>query len=229
MRANRKMWFVLGCLVVPLLMSSCATTNVETITMVSGLTEPDLLIIHDLTVKADIELDRNLRQRIGSNSAAARHSEEEIAVGEAVAAELTKALIKKLNEAGIYAVPAGPAVTATDRTLSFKGAFITVDEGSRAARIFVGFGLGRTEVRTMGIVVQGTPPSERVIGEFRTVAKSAMTPGTVPMGAVGSVGASAARTVVSEKLLLAVEKDANRTAKKIAKDIERHYKQQGWL
>ena len=45
------------------------------------------------------------------------------------------------------------------------------------ARAAIGFGMGRSKVRTRGLVYQGTPSNERLVGEFETVAKSSIKPG----------------------------------------------------
>ena len=118
----------------------------------------------------------------------------------------------------------------TDRTASIKGIFTTVDEGNRTARAAIGFGMERSKVRTRGLVYQGTPSNERLVGESETVAKSSMKPGMGPAGVAGaSLAVSAGTTVVSEKFFTAVEKDAKSTAKKIAKRVKQYSRQHGWL
>jgi len=227
---RQRILFVMGIPIVALVLTSCATTKVQPITKVSGVSRPDRIVVRDFAVSAaDIELDRGVSARIARNMSATSQSAKEIAVGRAVSAALTKVLVKRLNVAGIRAVAAGSAVAVSDRTVSLRGVFTTVDEGNRTARMTVGFGLGRTDLRTRGIVFQGTPPNEKQVGEFETIARSSIRPGILPAGAAGNVAVSAGSSVLSEKVLVAVEKDASRTAKKIAKRVKKYYGTNGWL
>ncbi len=214
-----------------LFLTACSTTSVEPVRKVTGLARPDIIVVHNFaTSAAEIELDRGLGPRIGRGLSASSQTQEEIQVGQAVARALSTTLVKELNDAGIPAVLAGPGVRMTDRTASLKGIFTTVDEGSRTARAAIGFGMGRSKVRTRGLVYQGTLSNERLLGEFQTVAKSSMKPGMGPAGAAGAtLAVSAGTAVVSEKFFTAVEKDAKATAKKIAKRIKQYYQQHGWL
>ncbi len=217
-------------LLLALFLTASSTTRVEPVRKVTGLVRPDIIVVHNFaTSAAEIELDRGLGPRISRGLSAFSQTQEEIQVGQTVAGALSTTLVKELNDAGIPAVLAGQGVRITDRTASLKGIFTTVDEGSRTARAAIGFGLGRSKVRTRGLVYQGTPSNERLLGEFQTVAKGSMKPGMGPAGAAGaSLAVSAGTTAVSEKFFTAVEKDAKSTAKKIAKRIKQYYQQHGW-
>ena len=216
---------------IAILLAACSTTSVDPVRKVTGVARPDQIVVHNFaTSAADIELDRGLGPRLSRGLRDASETEQEIQVGHRLAAALSTALVRQLNDAGIRAVPAGPEVRISDSTVSLKGIFTTVDEGSQTARAAIGFGMGRSKVRTRGLVYQGTPSNERLVGEFETVAKSSIKPGMGPAGAAGaSIAVSAATTVVSEKFFTAVEKDAKSTAKKIAKRIKQYYQQHGWL
>lgn len=213
-----------------LLMAGCAT-KVEPVRSVTATVKPDMIIVHDFAVSGvDVQLDDGIGAKIKRNHGDIDQNEEELATANAVAKELTAVLVRELNNAGIKAVSGGTGVSTTDRTVNIRGAFTTIDEGNRTSRSVIGFGLGRSIVRTRGIVYQGTPPDERLVGEFVSETRSGLKPGMGAVGAAqGSIAVSAASTVASEKFLTAVEKDAKGTAKKIAKRIKVYYKDRGWL
>lgn len=212
------------------LSGGCAT-SFEPIRQADGIIQPDIIVVHEFAVsQQDIELDSGFGPRMRRDISAATQSDEEIEVGKAVAKALSTTLVRELNEYGINAVLYDAGINKTERTVTLKGLFTAVDEGSQTQRAAIGFGMGRSKVRTRGYVYQGDPSSERQVAEFDTETKSSLKPGMGPAGAAGaSLVASTATTAVSEKFFTAVEKDAKRTAKELANRIKMYYIERGWL
>jgi hypothetical protein len=228
---KRNIPFAAGNFLIALALTSCSTTSVQSVRTDSIIAKPDRIVVHEFAVSsAEIELDPGLGHRLGFEHDPTTRTEEQIEVGHAVAVALTKKLIAELNKAGIPATLAAPEVQMTARTVSLKGYFTSVDEGNKTARVVVGFGLGRSKVKAHGFVYQGSPPDEREVGRFETVAKSGIKPGIGPVAGVGAnVAVAAGTAIVSEKYLTSVEKSAADSAKKIAKRIKKYYNERGWL
>ena len=141
--------------------------------------------------------------------------------------------VRLLRQAGIPADLDSNAPTATRRTALLQGQFLSVDEGDRSQRVWVGFGLGGSRLQIKLEALQGGV----VVTEGEVQTTSSLKPGTVASlgdgAATGSIGMAAAvgggMAVGSEALLVSVEADAKRAAKAVADRLIQGYKERGWL
>jgi hypothetical protein len=114
---------------------------------------------------------------------------------------------------------------------------LSIDEGNRAERVIIGFGLGRTDVKTNVQLYDVTATDRRGVEKFTTDAKSGRKPGmALFVGAGALAGHAAVSTLVSggvsaasEKFAADVEADAKRTAKDIAKKLGQFFVEQEWI
>ena len=138
-----------------------------------------------------------------------------------------------LREAGMPAYVDSYAPTATRTTALLQGQFLSVDEGDRTHRVWLGFGLGGSKLQMKLEVRQG----DVVVAEGEVQTTSNLKPGIVASlgvgAATGALGMAAAigggTAVASEALLVSVEKDAKQAAKAVAERIIQGYKDRGWL
>ena len=110
---------------------------------------------------------------------------------------------------------------------------MSVDEGDRTRRVWIGFGLGGSKLQMKFQMLQ----SGLVIAESEVNTTSNLKPGMVASLGIGAatggirciaaIGGSMA--VSSEALLVSVEKDAKRAAKVLSERIIQGYKDRGWL
>ncbi len=116
------------------------------------------------------------------------------------------------------------------------GQFVTVDEGSRAGRVLIGFGKGSGELRTHVegyLVEQG---GHRLLGSREIKAEGGKTPGLIAP-AIGAVAMSNPVGLVVGGVLAitketgpeTIEAAAKRTAEEIAGELKKAFKKQGWL
>ncbi len=219
---------------VMLLAGGCAKTEVTTVRKYTGpLPKPDRVIIHDFAVSpSDVSLDKGAVAKLARESGSQSQTQEEIKAGRAVANALSRQLVVDLRKMGIVAERAASAGPPTKRTLIITGQFLSVDQGNQTARVWLGFGLGGTALRTQLQAVQGFGPNRTFVAQGRTVAKSSLKPGMVvslASGAGAAVAVGATTTGASEAFLATVEADAKRTAKEVAKKIGNAYVKRGWL
>ena len=103
-----------------------------------------------------------------------------------------------------------------------------VAEGSRAKRIFIGFGSGKSRLSAIAQLYGAVPGREGPLFEFQTTAKSGWKPGvltTLPIG-MAVQGLSLVLIVVQGGMVgmgelgASISSDAKRAAKKLADELE---------
>ena len=196
--------------------------------------QPDFIIVERFGVSPeDVKLDRSLSAQALRGFQERALNNEERKVGAAVATVMEEETVRLLRAAGIPAYLESYAPTATRTTALLQGQFLSVDEGDRTQRVWLGFGLGGSKLQMKLEVRQG----DVVVAEGEVQTTSSLKPGIVASlgvgAATGSIGMAAAigggTAVASEALLVSVEKDAKQAAKAVAERIIQGYKDRGWL
>lgn len=215
-------------------LSGCASADVDQVVRAGGnLPKPDFVEVHNFTTShAEVQLDRGLSAKASRDMEGRTQTEEERRVGALVADAMTKHLVQELNKRGIRAYPAAGAPPRSAQTLAIAGQFISIDEGDRTKRVWVGFGLGGTQLHTRVSAYQ----NNQLVAQAQTSTTSSLKPGmltslgvgaaTGGLGTAAAVGAGGA--TVSEAFLGTVEADARRTAEAIAERIANAYAERGW-
>ena len=212
----------------------CAKANVDsTMKTSSPLPKPDMIIVNNFAVDpADVKLDRGMLAQTMRDDGNRTPNAEEAKVGALVSEKLASTLVEELREVGIAAVRPGPAVKPSNTTVVLNGEFLTVDQGNQSERVWIGFGLGGSQLKTRIQALQGG----HLIAQADTSTKSSLKPGML-----ASAGASAAAesgtaiavgavtTGLNEGFLATVEADARRTAKEVARKIRKGYQDRGWI
>jgi len=215
------------------ILSGCATVAVDG-TRHQQAVKPDFVLVRDFAVRpADVHLDQGVATTVELESGMLDQTDEEIRIGRAASEALAQKLVTALREAGIPAHRERDGMRPTQRTAIVAGRFVTIDEGNRTARVTLGFGLGKTEVRTRVAVYQ----NNQLLADADTATGSAPRPGaavSLGTGAVaGSIATAAAgggaAAAAGELFLSTIEADAQRTASEIAQRIIAAYEARGWL
>jgi hypothetical protein len=200
----------------------------------SDAPQPDFIIVERFAVSPeDVKLDSGLSSRALRGLQERALNEEERKVGAAVATVMEEEIVRMLREAGIPAYVDSYAPTASGTTALIQGQFLSVDEGDRTQRVWIGFGLGGSKLHMKFQVLQGGLVAAE--GEVNT--NSNLKPGMLAAlgvgAATGGIGMSAAigggTAVGSEALLASVGEDSKRAAKASSERIIQAYKDRGWL
>ena len=200
----------------------------------SDVPQPDFIIVERFAVSPeDVKLDRGVSSKALRGLKEHTLNEEERKVGAAVATVMEEETVRLLRQAGIPAYLDSYAPTASRTTALLQGQFLSVDEGDRTQRVWIGFGLGGSKLQIKMQVLQGGV----VVAEGEVQTTSSLKPGMVASlgvgAAAGSIGTAAAigggTAVGSEALLVSVEKDAKQAAKVVSERIIQGYKDRGWL
>ena len=220
-----------------LLLGGCATATVTPSLQPTGtLPPPEVLWVYDFTVTPnEVDLDSGLGPQVARLIGDVIPAKQKLGVGKALARLLSVNLATELRGRGINARRANDQTEPDETDASIKGQLRRVDEGNGALRTVIGFGLGKTGLKTHVQLFHGG--NGQLVAEADTAAKGSLKPGIATMvgigGAAGSLlgGAVVAgiTTITSEEFYETVEADAKRTAAKLADWVADYYKQQGWL
>ena len=222
-----------GVIVTGFMLGGCASVDVNA-TRHRKAEKPDFILVNDFAVKpGDVQLDQGVATTAAIEAGLLNQTDEEIRIGRIASEAMATKLVAALRAEGIQAYRPSDKVKPTPRTVILTGKFVSVDQGNRTTRVLVGFGLGRTELRTQVVAYQ----NREKIAEAVTATASAPRPGIgVSLGAGAAAGTLAsaaasggATTAAGEMFMSTVEVDSQRTAKELAAKIGQAYRNRGWL
>jgi Domain of unknown function (DUF4410) len=162
---------------------------------------------------------------------------DQIQLGRQLGAQIASEVAVAFRAMGLPAdaVPIGTPLEMND--IVFKGYLISVQEGSAAQRVTIGFDSGASELRTAVVALQMTPQGMRRCGYGTGVAGGKMTRGGAmgvaglvatgnPAGLIITSGMKAHGEVSGSSTLEGRAKD---TAKEIAVRLRPRFREQGWI
>jgi hypothetical protein len=217
----------------------CATTKVSDESAAwARAPKPERILVHAFAVSPqDVRLDHGVASEAWKLQGIPE-STERTETGRKVADALADNLVKKIQELGLPAERAsGPPPRDGIPTLVIDGQFLAIDQGSSTARVVIGLGAGKSEVRTAVQVIEILPEGSRTLDAFEVDAKSGSTPGMAEtMGAGAAAGhlatsaaVSVAKSAASERFGDDVDADARRSADQIAGLLAGYFARQGWI
>jgi hypothetical protein len=109
---------------------------------------------------------------------------EQIAEGRKVGAEIATELVEQIQKMGMPAAEAVQGTIPQVNDLEIRGYLVSVEQGSAAKRIVVGFGSGASDLEVAVEGYQVTPQGLRELGTGDVSAESGKSPG----GALGRAG-----------------------------------------
>ncbi len=214
----------------------CATAKIDsTRRYVSDLEikRPSEILVYDFAVSSkDVVVDR-LGPEFASGEA---DPEERQALGREVANAFAEAIVAELRDREIQSSYVSRKIKPPLDAILLKGEFLSVDEGDRAARMSIGFGLGKSEVRVHAHVFQQTSNGAKLISVAEANASGSKMPGMLLPTTIGaSLGTAATSAIVSgamgglRELKGPLGADVKRMAEEIAERVEHFYERRGWL
>lgn len=197
---------------------------------------PDRIVVYDFAVAPqDVKLDdgvvatiRRERPRLlGFLNNQPPADEQQLGIARSIADAFSDDLVDALNGKGFRATRAAAAPPATAATLVLQGQFASIDQGSKAQRVVIGFGAGASQVKALVQLGQnGT-----LLAHFNIDTTSGHKPGAVTALAGGPKTLAAAGGVraVLEKTNPTLAKDVKAAAGKVADQVAATGRAQGWL
>lgn len=217
--SSRKYLFtVFPWLGIALLIVGCASTQVTTqpeMALSERLPRPVRILVYDFVPTASTAASEQIE--LG----------REIAVG----------VVNSIREMGLQAEEATPATTMQINDIVLKGAILSLNEGSAAERVALGFGAGASELKVQVEGYQVTPQGLRRLGGGTGDAGGSKAPGAA-LGVVGTIAtANPAGLIVSTGMKVygeasgssKVEGRAKQIVEEIAGRLKMRFQQQGWI
>ena len=227
-----------ACLLAALFATGCASTKVSNQqTLVTGqLPRPGNILVYNFAATpADVPADSALANQPDVDTTP--QTPEQIAEGRKLGAQIATELVAQIQAMGMPAqqVPAGTQPQLND--LVIRGYLLSVNEGSAAKRITIGFGSGASELETAVEGFQMTATGLRKLGSGTVNANGGKSPGA-SLGLAGLlVTGNPAGLIVSGGMKVygeasgssTVEGRAKATAKEIADVLKKRFQEQGWI
>jgi hypothetical protein len=219
---------------VSLMCLSCAGARLEGAATEQPLAKPTALLVYDFAVTPEDVVADTLGPSFEAQPTDATQPSDE---DHAIARALSDAIVAKLREKGIDAARSEATSAVPKNALLLQGQFVTIKKGSRVARMAIGFGAGRQELRVQAQMYQWTGANLRHVKFSEAVAHGDRMPGMAAPVAVGTVvtGGLLAPVLVSGSLNVGQEvvgglrPTLDRLAGAIADDTAKLYRDRGWL
>jgi hypothetical protein len=232
---------VAGSLIVVLLASGCASTEVvkrqSSVGANEKLPRPERIVVYPFAgTPADIPQWSQAAQQYSGHTEPP--TAEELQAARELGVETAKELAAEINEMGLKTDVASDRNTPPgDGDVAIIGYFLSVDEGSAVKRIALGFGSGAAELKTEVEVYQQTAQGLRRLGSGEVDAGGGKLPGVVVPAAVTIATANPIGLVVGGAVKAGTELSgrdtihgaAKRTAGQIADELEKAFKRHGWI
>lgn len=168
---------------------------------------------------------------------AAPPTAEQEAVGRKLGSEIAAQLVKEVRDMGLPAQWATAATQPQVNDIVIRGYLVSVDQGSAAGRMIIGFGAGGSELRTVVEGYQMTPQGLRKVGSGTVEATGGKAPGGILGAATFLATGSPVGLIVGGGLKVygeasggaTVEGRAKQTAKEIGEVLKKRAQQEGWI
>ncbi len=224
------------CLFALVVATGCATTKVsDRQQLVSGqLPRPNEIWVYDFAATA---ADVPAGSALAGQATDASQTPEDLAIGQQLGAEIASQLVQQIQAMGMPAARGGAGTAPQLNDILIRGQLISIQQGSAAERVAIGFGSGASELKTAVEGYQMTAQGLRKLGSGAVDAGGGKSPGAA-LGVVGLIAtANPAGLIISSGMKVygeasgssKVEGRAKATAKEIADVLKQRFQQQGWI
>jgi Domain of unknown function (DUF4410) len=227
-----------ACLITLAMTAGCASTTVSNRQQVATgyLPRPAQIWVYDFAATpADVPPESSLAGQFPTD--AAPQTTEEIAEGRKLASQITANLVQQINGMGLSAATGSAATRPQLNDLVIEGSLLSVQQGSAAERVAIGFSAGQSEMKVAVEGFQMTATGVRKLGSADVGATGNKTPGSAVGLAVLIATHNPAGLIVSTGMKVYGEKSGSSTvegrAKQISKEIgdalQKRFQEQGWI
>ena len=209
------------CLFVIVAIVGCASSTITSRQEYEGgkIARPDHIIVYDFAAPpTDVPADQ-------------------IATARQVGAEIAKVLVEDIRGMGLPAERASSQTVPQIGDLVIKGSILSINQGSAAERVAIGFGSGAAQLKAAAEGYLMTDHGLRKLGSGTADTSGGKSPGAA-LGVVGAVAtANPAGLIISTGMKVYGEESGSSTiegrakgmAKEIANKLQVKFKEQGWI
>ena len=234
---RKKICGLTSCLLGAIVLAGCAKTEVNRQRVVyDRLPRPNHIYVYDFGASpADVPPNSAFAGQAAAS--VVQPTAEQAAIGRQLGSTIAAQLVDRVREMGLPAERGGPGTTPQVNDIILRGYLVSIDTGSAAKRMTIGFGSGGSELTTAVEGFQMTPQGLRKVGSGTLEAKGSKTPGA-GLGAAGwLVTGSPVGLAVSGGMKIygeasgsaTVEGRAKQTAKELAERLKTRFQEEGWI
>jgi hypothetical protein len=225
-------------LLAAIVVAACASTSVTQRESRIGdqkLPRPDRILVYDFGASpADVPADSALAGRYDPSQ---QPTADQIEAGRALGAAVARDLAEKIRAMGLPAQRVTRGTTPQLDDIVIRGYFASIDEGSAAKRMTIGFGSGSSKLTTVVEGYQMTRQGLRKLGSGTVEATGSKGPGAAVPAAVAVATANPIGLIVTSAVKVGgevtgrstLEGRGEQTAEEIAEQLRPRFEQQGWI
>jgi hypothetical protein len=225
-------------LIVLAMTAGCASTTVSNRQqLVTGnLPRPSQIWVYDFAATpADIPPESSLAGQATPNTVP--QTADQIAEGRKLASQIAADLVQEIRDMGLPAANGSAATRPQLNDLVIDGSILSVQQGSAAERVAIGFSAGQSEMKVAVEGFQMTANGLRKLGSGDVGSGGNKTPGSAVGLATLVATGNPAGLIISTGMKVYGEKSGSSTvegrAKQIAQEIgdalKKRFQQQGWV
>ena len=225
------------CLLFLVIVAGCASTRVSNrqILVNERIPRPDRILVNDFIANpADMPADSALAVQVEPGPPL---TAEQLQAGRQLGAQIADELVAQIRNMGLPAVAALSGGRPRVGDIVIRGYLVSIDEGSTAKRMLIGFGAGGSELRTVVEGYQMTAHGLRRLGSGTVDAGGSKGPGAAAPAAVAVATGNPIGLIVSGGMKIygeasgssKLEGRAKATAKQIADVLKTRFEEQGWI
>jgi len=229
---------IVWSLFVVVLIAGCASTKVteRQILVTEKIPRPDRILVYDfVATPADVPADSSFAGKFAQHDTP--QTAEQIAAGRRVGADIAAHLVDEIRGMGLPAARVSRETKPQLNDIVIRGCLLSVDEGSAAKRVAIGFGSGASHLNVGVEGYQMTAQGLRKLGSGAVDAGGSKTPGAAVPLAVAVASGNPLGLVVSSGVKVygeasgssKIEGRLEQAAKEIADQIRPRFRQQGWI
>ncbi len=200
------------------------------------LSKPGRIIVYNFSASPD-DITRDAAISGHYQRRTLPQTAEEKKLGRQLGDKVAEELVKEILALGMPAEHADRWHPPSIGNLLIMGEFISIDKGSRAKRMLIGFGAGAGALETHVVGYQFTDQGLKRLGDAVIETSGGKMPGMlVPVAGGAVAGRAGTAIVVSGSMNVAQELGpeslnaaAKRTAQEIIKILSRVFAEQGWI
>lgn len=220
------------------LLAGCASTQVtgRQILVTEKLPRPDHIWVYNFAATPE-EVPTNSDLAASAAAPATPPTAQQAQLAAELGKDIAIQLVENLDKAGLPAAKAWPGVVPAVNDIVIRGYLVSVEKGSAAKRMTLGFGAGNSELGTFVEGYQMTTNGLRKLGSGELNAKGGKGPGMALGGAAWLITGSPIGLIVGGGMKVygeasgnsTVEGRAQQTAKELSDAIKARCQQQGWI
>jgi hypothetical protein len=229
---------LLPCLLAFAVAAGCASTGIlnRRILVDERLPRPGHIFVYDFAA-TDAEVPPNSSLAGAPTEDSPPQSAEQIAEGRRLGAEIASRLVEKIGAMGLPAERRSADSEPQVNDIVIRGYLLSVEEGTAAKRVAIGFRSGVSELRTAVEGYQMMPQGLRLLGFGEVHSRGGRTPGAAASLAVSLATRSPVSLLVGGVLKTygetsgsaRVEGRVEETAKEISDQLGKRFRELGWI